>query len=212
MKAYYRIGFFLACAGAVLAQASPPACAVLTARAASSGADIARIQSALNLCATGAGGVLKARWQPLPLSNRAADSAARGDAIHRPGRDAGGIAQSARLRPRARQLRRRAHRQSRAMQTIDLRLPGGVQRRHGAGLHRWAGGCVEGLACRRGGAGPGIQLRVAELPDPRHHAAQRPGGACRHLQNHHTECCRSQDRFRRPARACCSATRPAAWW
>ncbi len=72
MKAYYRIGFFLACAGAVLAQASPPACAVLTARAASSGADIARIQSALNLCGPGQAVFLKrdgnhSRFQTAPL-------------------------------------------------------------------------------------------------------------------------------------------------
>jgi hypothetical protein len=72
MKAYYRIGFFFACAGAALAQALPQACAVLTAHAASSGADTARIQAALNLCGPGQAVVLKrdgnhSRFQTAPL-------------------------------------------------------------------------------------------------------------------------------------------------
>lgn len=74
MKAYYRIGFFLACAGAALAQTkSPPkACAVLTARPASAGMDTARIQAALNLCQPGAAVYLKrdganGRFESAPL-------------------------------------------------------------------------------------------------------------------------------------------------
>jgi pectin methylesterase-like acyl-CoA thioesterase len=70
MKAYFRIGSLLACAGAAAAQQI--ACAVLTARPASAGPDTARIQAALNLCGPGRAVVLKrdgnnARFQSAPL-------------------------------------------------------------------------------------------------------------------------------------------------